>query len=95
MSRASESWRWIVEGYAEAKALSNQERRLLELAVSGAHNKVIADELGLSVGTVATYWRRIFAKTGKSPQRGVLADVVQFAATRVPSEPSQKTSHKN
>jgi DNA-binding NarL/FixJ family response regulator len=87
MSRGSESWRWIVEGYAEAKALSGQERRLLELAVSGAHNKLIADELGLSLGTVATYWRRIFAKTGKSPQRSVLADVVQFAASRVASGP--------
>ena len=87
MPRASESWRRIVEGYAEANALSGQERRLLELAVSGAHNKVIADELGLSLGTVATYWRRIFAKTGKSPQRGVLADIVQFAASRVASGP--------
>jgi DNA-binding NarL/FixJ family response regulator len=87
MSRASESWRWIVEGYADANALSGQERRLLELAVSGAHNKRIADELGLSLGTVATYWRRIFAKTGKSPQRNVLADIVQFAASRVAIDP--------
>lgn len=87
MSQGSESWRWVVEDYSVANALSGQERRLLELAVGGAHNKLIADQLGLSLGTVATYWRRIFAKTGKCPQRSVLADVVQFAAARVPSEP--------
>lgn len=44
--------------------LSERERDVLELAAKGASNKLIANELQLSVRTVHTHMRNIFAKLG-------------------------------
>jgi DNA-binding NarL/FixJ family response regulator len=44
--------------------LSERERRVLELAAQGASNKVIAEELQLSVRTVHSHMRNIFGKLG-------------------------------
>ena len=45
-------------------ALSPRERQVMEAIVSGKINKVIADELGLSVRTVEVHRARLFAKMG-------------------------------
>jgi DNA-binding NarL/FixJ family response regulator len=44
--------------------LSERERRVLELAAKGASNKLIANELQLSVRTVHAHMRHIFGKLG-------------------------------
>jgi two-component system, NarL family, response regulator LiaR len=49
---------------ASAAALSEREREVLRLAARGASNKVIANELQLSVRTVHAHMRNIFGKLG-------------------------------
>lgn len=45
-------------------ALSQQESRVLALAMSGRIDKQIAAEMGISLGTVRVYWKRIRMKVG-------------------------------
>lgn len=44
--------------------LSQQESRVLSLAMSGRIDKQIAAEMGISLGTVRVYWKRIRQKVG-------------------------------
>ena len=44
--------------------LSSQESRVLALAMTGNIDKQIAAEMGISLGTVRVYWKRIRAKVG-------------------------------
>lgn len=44
--------------------LSQQESRVLALAMSGRIDKMIATEMGISLGTVRVYWKRIRQKVG-------------------------------
>ncbi len=44
--------------------LSQQESRVLALAMSGRIDKMIASEMGISLGTVRVYWKRIRQKVG-------------------------------
>ncbi len=44
--------------------LSPREAAIVELAAEGLTNDAIAAQLGLSIGTVNTYWLRIKLKTG-------------------------------
>lgn len=44
--------------------LSPRETEIVELSAEGLTNEAIADRLGLSMGTVNTYWLRIKLKTG-------------------------------
>lgn len=44
--------------------LSQQESRVLALAMSGRIDKAIAEEMGISLGTVRVYWKRIRTKVG-------------------------------
>lgn len=44
--------------------LSRQESRVIELAMGGRIDKQIALEMGISLGTVRVYWKRIRSKTG-------------------------------
>lgn len=46
--------------------LSERERELSELVAQGLRNRAIAEELGLSEGTVKVYLNRIFEKLGIS-----------------------------
>lgn len=45
-------------------SLSRREGEIIELAIQGHTNEGIAIQLGLSVGTVNTYWLRIRLKVG-------------------------------
>lgn len=49
---------------ARLEVLTPRERTVLELAVTGASNKVIARQLGISFRTVEAYRSRILHKTG-------------------------------
>jgi DNA-binding NarL/FixJ family response regulator len=62
---------------AEARALSEREKEVLELAAHGHTNQQIADRLFLSVKTVETYRARLMAKLGLETR----ADLVRYAAT--------------
>jgi len=44
--------------------LSQQESRVLAFAMSGRIDKQIATEMGISLGTVRVYWKRIRQKVG-------------------------------
>lgn len=46
--------------------LSPREAEVAELLLGGATQTAIADELGLSRGTIATYCRRVYDKTGSA-----------------------------
>lgn len=59
----------------ELSLLSVRERSILDLAILGFKDKAIADKLGISKGTVGTYWTRIRRKLGPVT-RAQLAAVV-------------------
>ncbi len=46
------------------KALSSQERRILQLAANGAPDKTIASDLSIQRGTILSHWERIRTKLG-------------------------------
>ena len=48
------------------KALSEQERRVLESASAGATDKIIARDLSVQRGTLMNHWARIRDKLGAS-----------------------------
>jgi len=52
-----------------------RERNILDLAIKGFKDRAIADQLGISTGTVGTYWTRIRRKVGPVT-RAQLAAVV-------------------
>jgi len=58
--------------FAKAYGLSPRETALLRHTVLGMNNDEAAAALGCTRGTVATFWHRIFKKTGVSGQRDVL-----------------------
>ena len=59
------SWRFKELG------LSKQESRVVELAMEGNIDKQIALEMGISLGTVRVYWKRIRFKTGGSRSEAI------------------------
>jgi DNA-binding CsgD family transcriptional regulator len=56
-------------------ALSRREREVAELVAQGATNQAIADALYLSVKTVESHLRNIFAKAGVSSRDALAAAV--------------------
>ena len=44
--------------------LSERENQMLQMAARGLTDQGIAHELGISVGTVGTYWGRVREKMG-------------------------------
>lgn len=54
------------------RALAERERAVTSLAALGRSNKLIAYELGLSVGTVASYLLRAQKKLGASSRAGLI-----------------------
>jgi DNA-binding CsgD family transcriptional regulator len=63
-----------------AKTLSPREEEIIELCVQGLTNEGIAERLGLSVGTVNTYWLRIRIKVGGSARTDTVVRVIQQRA---------------
>ncbi len=64
------------------KELSPREEEILELCVQGLTNDAIAHELGLSVGTVNTYWLRIRMKVGGMGRTDTVVRIIKERAER-------------
>jgi DNA-binding NarL/FixJ family response regulator len=64
--------------FATRHRLSPREQLILEQAVAGASDKEVAFRLGCARGTIATYWQRIFNKTGQRSQRDVLSALLRL-----------------
>ena len=58
------------------QTLSPRESEIVELAIEGLTNEGIAHHLGLSVGTVNTYWLRIRLKVGGVGRTDSVAKVI-------------------
>lgn len=63
-------------------ALSPRESEIVELAIQGLTNEGIAHQLGLSVGTVNTYWLRIRLKVGGVGRTDTVAKVIKDRAEK-------------
>jgi DNA-binding CsgD family transcriptional regulator len=62
--------------------LSPREKEIVELAAEGLTNEAIAHRLGLSIGTVNTYWLRIKLKVGGSGRTETVVNVFKVRAAR-------------
>jgi DNA-binding CsgD family transcriptional regulator len=69
----------IIQSFARYYRLSQREASVLNLFALGLHRKESAFQLGCSPGTVDTYWRRIFRKTGTPAQSELFAALLSFA----------------
>lgn len=63
-------------------ALSPRESEIVELAIQGLTNEGLAHQLGLSVGTVNTYWLRIRLKVGGVGRTDTVAKVIKERAEK-------------
>jgi DNA-binding CsgD family transcriptional regulator len=64
------------------RELSPREEEIVQLCVEGLTNDGIAQRLGLSVGTVNTYWVRIKLKVGGSGRTDTVVRVIKERAER-------------
>jgi DNA-binding CsgD family transcriptional regulator len=66
--------------------LSPREKQVVHLAAEGLTNEAIADRLGLSIGTVNTYWVRIKLKGTGSGRTQSVVNIVKERAERALNE---------
>jgi DNA-binding CsgD family transcriptional regulator len=64
------------------RELSPREEEIVELCVEGLTNDAIAHRLGLSIGTVNTYWLRIKMKVGGQGRTDTVVKVIKERAER-------------
>lgn len=76
----------VVSKFCELYGMSGREREVLLLAASGYTNRGIGKALGIQMGTVSTYWRRIYQRTGAPDRSSCCSKLLQFAASGVSVE---------
>jgi DNA-binding NarL/FixJ family response regulator len=89
--------RELIARFAAQNHLSERETALVSLLAVGSGRKDAATRLGCSLGTIDTYRRRIFRKTGTSSQAELFAALLEFTfraldearAARPPDESSK------
>lgn len=64
------------------KELSPREEQIVELCVEGLTNEAIAHLLGISVGTVNTYWLRIKLKVGGQGRTDTVVRIIKEKAEK-------------
>ena len=78
-----EEWDFIVK----ASELSTQQIRVVELILAGKQNKEIAAAMKLSVHTIETYLKRIYARTHTDSRTSlavhVLALGIQYLRSKI------------
>ncbi len=67
-------------------SLSPRERQLLEMATNGLTDQAIANELGISLATVSTYWGRTRIKFGPLGRTEIVARFLKALMTRATAE---------
>jgi DNA-binding CsgD family transcriptional regulator len=67
--------------------ISGREGAILELASNGKTDKQIASELGLSVGTIRTYWGRIRVKFSALTRAQAVGIYIRHRSTPQPPTP--------
>lgn len=67
-----------------AVVLSPREREIVRLVAKGLPNKSIADVLDISLWTVATHLRRVFAKLGVSTRTEMVAHLLSSSQWEEP-----------
>lgn len=77
----------------KTKDLSPREEEIIELSVEGLTNEAIATRLGLSLGTVNTYWLRIKLKVGGLGRTDTVARVIKERAERALREANVERVH--
>ncbi len=93
LERVSRGGRWIdpelsdrakelaeTFGEREAPALSPRERELVSLVRKGMRNREIADQLGVTEGTIKVYLHSIFEKVGVSSRTELAIRADEFLA---------------
>lgn len=66
-----------------SESLSPRERQLLVMATNGLTDHGIANELGISVATVSTYWGRVRIKFGPHPRTELVAQFLRAEMSRM------------
>jgi DNA-binding NarL/FixJ family response regulator len=64
------------------RGLTSRESEVVVLVGTGISNKEIAQQLGLSIGTVKQHVRSIFRKTGARHRYDLIAQIATQAALR-------------
>ena len=64
------------------RELSKREEEIVQLCVEGFTNEAIADRLGLSLGTVNTYWLRIKLKVGGLGRTDTVVRIIKDRAEK-------------
>ncbi len=82
-----------VRSFSDAHRLSPTMTALLELAAAGLDNHQAAAELGVTLGTVSTLWRRIRKRTGCPSQREVFASMLRRALGEQTEQPVMRSHH--
>lgn len=68
---------------AETLELSPQQKRIVELILQGQQDKEIAATMELTIPTVSTYLKRIFARTGVSSRMQLVLRIFAMAQDRI------------
>ena len=71
---------------ALVESLSPRERQLLEMAKNGLTDAAIANELGISLATVSTYWGRVRIKYGPLGRTEIVARYLRALMNRANAE---------
>jgi DNA-binding CsgD family transcriptional regulator len=64
------------------RELSPREEEIVELCIDGLTNEAIANKLGISLGTVNTYWLRIKLKVGGAGKTDTVVRVIKDRAEK-------------
>lgn len=70
------SIRGVVRRHMVNKPLAPQERKIIDFAATGLTDKETANKLGVTVGTIRTYWERIREKLQTFNRTHSVADVL-------------------
>jgi DNA-binding CsgD family transcriptional regulator len=74
----------VVERFCDKHALSVRENQTLLCFTRGLCRKETADILGCRIGTIDTYWRRIFVKVGVDSSERLMAALLSDIWTGAP-----------
>jgi DNA-binding CsgD family transcriptional regulator len=77
----------------KTKELSPREEEIIELCVEGLTNEAIAHRLGLSLGTVNTYWLRIKLKVGGMGRTDTVVRIIKERAERALRDANVERAH--